>query len=150
MSKRYSCGTIVPSQCVPFTGKKPAFVKGDVDCDANLNDIIDLIGNAIDKLQNATDVSAINKRCLELPAGSDLKALTQVSIDKICGVEASLNALKTAFENLKIGNEKITIDLKCLKSVAAPCESGTNTYTLSAILNTLVNEICNIKTLLEI
>lgn len=148
--KRYSCGSIIPSECVPYTGKKIKFLTDDnqPDCDANINDIFSLQSIAIDELKKATDISGLNKRCLDIPTGTDLKRLAQIQIDKICGLDASLNALITQFGASSIGNQLITIDLDCLKTAAAPCMTATNTYTLISILNLFRSEICAIKALL--
>lgn len=152
MNKRYSCANIIPSECIPYTGKTIKFLPIDKqpDCDSNINGIFDLIAIAIDELKKATDVSHLNKQCLVIPTGSDIKSVTQLSIDKICGLEASLNTLKTQINGASLGNEKITMDLDCLKPSAAPCEINTNTYTLISILNLFRSEICGIKQFLGI
>jgi len=144
---KYSCATLVPSSCVPFTGKDLVFLtlEEQPECDANLDEVIDLIAIAIKDLETATDVSTHNKACLEISGILTLPKLLQAHTDKLCALDAQLITLTDQLDDLVIGNELVTIDLGCLATAAAPCLVASNTYTLIAILNTFRSEICAIK-----
>jgi hypothetical protein len=153
MAKRYSCGTIVPSQCVPYTGKDLSFLTTDQqpDCDANIDDVFDLISTAILNIQTAINLTNLNNQCLTgVPTDVDVKGMFQIEIDKICGIDAALTALTTIVNAWNISTQLVNIDLQCLSAAAAPCQVGTNTYTLISILNLFRSEICTIKTFLGI
>lgn len=152
MALKYSCGTLVPSSCVPFTGKDLKFLSTEdqPSCDANIDEVIDLISIAIDDLQDVTDVSDHDLGCLSVVGEITLKKLDQAQTDKICELATELETLTEQFNDLNIANELITINLGCLASAAAPCQVATNTYTLISILNTFRAAICEIKTELGI
>lgn len=144
---RYSCGSIIPSECVPYTGNKLRFLADDKqpDCDANINDVFHLHAIAIDELKKATDVSGINKQCLTVASGATLKTFLQAQTDKLCAVSAKVEAITSQVNGSLLGDSLVTIDLKCLAAAASPCQVSTNTYKLSAVLNIIVSEICAIK-----
>ena len=121
-----------------------------IDCDANMDEVIDKISVAIDDIQSAIDVATHTASCMTFASPKTVKSILQVHADKICALNASLTALQTQFSSLNIANELVTIDLGCLAPAAAPCQAGTNTYTLISILTLFKNEICAIKTELGI
>jgi len=152
MANKYSCGTIVPSTCVPYQGKDLKFLSVDEQpaCDASIDDVFDKISIAIDNLKQATDMATQTLSCGTMPVTKTVKTVMQAHADKICALSATVTALQTQLAGLDIANELITINLGCLSSGAAPCQQGTNTYSLISILTLFANEICAIKTELGI
>src|ERR1035437_4774544 len=113
MSIRNSCGTVIPSSCVPFTGEQPSFIQ-DVDfpCDVNLDDVIKQFAITIQKVLDGINLTLLNKRCLDFDSATeDVKGLHQVEIDEICALKAQLDNLQTAFDSLNLSTKLITIDL---------------------------------------
>jgi hypothetical protein len=151
-STKYCCAQIIPSGCVPYTGKKLKFLADadQPDCDASINEVLDKVSIAIDELKKATDVSAHTAGCLTLPATKTAKTLLQAHADKICALAAAVTALQTQLAALDISDDLISIDLGCLKTQASNCEIGTNKYKLINLLTLFKNEICAIKTHLGI
>lgn len=152
MGNKYSCGNLIPSSCVPYTGGNLSFLTSDHQpaCDANIDDVFTSIGHAIDTLQKAVDVSLHTFPCGTLSSPKTAAKVLQDHSDKICALSASLAALQQIVAGENIANELVTIDLKCLASAASPCQVSTNTYSLISILNLLVTQICAIKTNLGI
>lgn len=152
MALKYTCGTIIPSSCVPFTGKDLKFLSVDEqpDCDANIDDVFDKISIAIDNIQDAIDVATHTLSCATLSTPKTVKSVLQNHADKICALNASIASLQSQVAAIDIANELITINLGCLATSAAPCQQGTNTYSLLSILTLFKNEICAIKTELGI
>lgn len=147
-TSKYNCGEIIPSSCVPYTGSDLTVLAdpASLACNANINDVIKVLDTTLKGVLDGSNLTGLNPRCLTFtPATVTVAGLFQVEIDKICALDASLVALTTQVNNLNIGNEPIVIDLLCLAPAAAPCQSAPNTYTLLAILNTLVNEVCALK-----
>jgi hypothetical protein len=146
MSK-YTCGTILPSGCVIFSGDLPSFIpEDDASCKFNLDDVLKAHADKISLILSNLDLKSLDKKCLVFdPLTVTPKALFQIQIDKICSMSTSLTALEAAFTNLNIGEETVTIDLGCLTPAASPCSHGSNTYTLYSLLMLFKNEICNIK-----
>lgn len=142
---KYPCAAIVASSCVPFSGKKPKFLTEDLECDANLNDVVDVIGDAIDDLKKAVDVSLHSAPCLSLTSPKTAANVLQAHADKLCALAATIQSLQTQVAAADVANELITINLGCLAPAAAPCQVGTNNYTLISILTLFKNEICAIK-----
>lgn len=148
MARRFSCGTIVPSQCVPYTGKDIAFLTTDQqpDCDASIDEVFDLVSTAILNIQTAINLTNLNNQCLVgVPTDVDVKGMFQIQTNKICGLDAALTALTSIVNSWNVSSQLVTIDLQCLSTAAAPCQTGTNTYSLISILNLFRSEICLIK-----
>lgn len=148
MASKHTCGTIIPSSCVPYTGKDLKFLSTEDQpaCDANIDEVIEKISIAIDTLQDATDVTDYDLDCVEHPVGNKtIVTISQAQNEKICALQAQLTALQSQFAAYDIGTEQITVDLGCLASAAAPCQVSTNTYTLASIITLFANEICAIK-----
>lgn len=148
-TSKYQCGTIIPSSCVPFTGKDLTCISDPtlLPCNANVNDVIGLIDGVVKKLVDGDNLTGLNVRCLTFnPATITPAQLHQVEIDKICGLDATLNALVTQVNSLNIATMPIAIDLQCLAPAAAPCLTPPNIYPLLAVLNTMISEICALKT----
>lgn len=153
MPRRFSCGNTTPSQCVPWTGGNLGFLASDAqpDCNANINDIVTLISNALVTIQTAIDLTNQNNQCLtDVPTDVDVKGLFQIQTNEICALAASVTALQSTVAAWNVATQLITIDLGCLASAAAPCQTGTNTYSLISILSLFASEICTIKTYLGI
>jgi len=146
--KRYSCGNIIPSECVPYTGADLPFLTTDQQpaCDANVNDVINLLGVAIQGIQTAINLTNLNNQCLtDVPTNVDVKGMFQIQTDKLCALDSSLQALTSIVNAWNISTQLVNIDLQCLSAAAAPCQVGTNMYTLISILNLFRSEICTIK-----
>lgn len=146
-NRKYTCGTILPSGCVLYTGNFPDFIDSEnLDCDLNLDDILEQYGTQLDSILASLDFTGLDKKCYDFtPATVKAKELHQLHINKVCDLEDRLDDLETLVTELNIGSKLITIDLDCLTPAAAPCAQGTNTYSLLSILQILVNEICEIK-----
>lgn len=147
---KYTCGVSLPSACVFFTGEFPSFIPADsVSCDANLDEILSKYGVEIEKLIDTTDLSGLDKGSYTFTSGK-VKDFAQETVDKIGDLETLLTSLQTSVQTLDVGAQLVTIDLKCLKPVASPCEVSNNTYSVLSVLNILVNEICLIKSHLNL
>lgn len=152
MASKYTCGKPTPSTCVQYQGKDLKFlsVEDQPECDANIDDVFDKISIAIDNLQQATDMATQTLSCGTLPTTKTVKSVLQAHADKICALSATVATLQEQIADINVANELITIDLGCLAPSAAPCQQGTNTYSLISILTLFKNEICAIKTELGI
>lgn len=153
MPRRFSCGNVTPSQCVPYTGRNLVFLplNQQPDCDASINEVFDLISKAILAINTAIDLTNQNNQCLiDVPTNVDVKGMFQIQTNEICQLAAIVTTLQEIVNDLNIANELITIDLGCLAAAAAPCQTGTNTYSLISILSLFANQICVIKNYLGI
>lgn len=144
---RLTCGVVVPSSCVPFTGDLPDFFVEPAGCSTlNVNDVFEQYGDKLDLLLIQNDVTGLNKRCLGYDAANvTIKKLHQAEIDAICSLDSRVGTLETDVNNHLIGADLVTLDLKCFKSSNAACAVTTDTYTLLSILNILVVELCAAK-----
>lgn len=141
---RSTCGQTMSSACVWYTGQFPKFINQDnITCKVNLNDLIKLHGDRIDKLIEDTDVKSLDPRCL----GYDTSDITPKKLDDIqnaaiCDLKEKVTHLLSEVDDLDIGSKLITIDLKCLAPNGAACEVAPNTYSLISILNILIDKLC--------
>jgi hypothetical protein len=148
---KYRCGLIIPSSCVPFSGEPLTLTSPTpLDCDANIDDVIEKIDVAVKELQDATNVGAHTASCITLPSIKTPATILQAHADKICALAASIDTLNQLLAAQDIASDLVTIDLGCLASAASPCQVSTNTYSLISILTLFKNEICTIKTSLGI
>lgn len=147
---KYPCGSIIPSSCVPFTGNKPKFLTEELECDVNLDEVIDVLGDKIDELVKATDVSLNTSTCITIEGDKTPKNILQAHDNKLCELATAIEQLENDVSETDIASQQVTIDLGCLSAAASPCAVGVNTYTLIAVLNLFKTEICNIKSTLTI
>lgn len=149
-NSKFNCGQIIPSSCVPYTGKDLTFLlpEDQLECDANINDAIFEIDKQIKILVDGNNLTGLDKECFDFdPATVTPAQLHQLEITKICSNEGSIAALTTQFNNLDIGIEVVTIDLPdCLEPLAAPCLVGTNQYQLITLLNLFAAKLCDHET----
>lgn len=151
--RRSTCGQVLPSACVPYTGDKLAFLdeENELACDANINDVFYKIDEALEKLVAGNDFTNLVAGCLTFtPATVTPAQLHAVQIAAICDHKARLTTLEDRLNNLQIQNEIVTINLPaCLKPAAAACAVGVNSYQLSALLILFANKLCDLETRLS-
>lgn len=145
----FHCASINFSRCTQYTGKQHECL-GEFECDVNLDEYLEKVGDAICALQSAVDIHTLQSTCITLPNPKTIVGSFQAINDKVCALQAIITALQTQVANINIANNLINIDLKCLSAAAAPCAVATNQYSLISILNLLVTQICAIKTHLGI
>lgn len=149
---KYTCGNIFPSGCIIYTGRVPTFGDQDLfECDPRLDDIVDAIIEEVETILVGIDLTDIDPKCYEFDTRNvTIKEFVQETIDTVCNHETRIETLEGQLEDLDISDLEIEIDLDCLTPLAAPCEQGTNTYTLLSLLSLFKSEICAIKDYLNI
>lgn len=149
---KYNCGSILPSSCIPFTGKDLTILVApdELACDANLNDVIEKLDKAVKKLMASNDFTSLEpvEDCFEFdPATVTAAQLHAQEIEKLCIHEGQITALQEQLNDLNIGNEIVTIALpSCLQPLAAPCAVGINEYQLISLLMLFANKLCDHET----
>ena len=147
---KYTCGVPLPTACLFFTGEFPSFIPASsVPCDANLDEILAKHFAETEKLIDSVDLSTVNKYNFTFTSNK-VKDFVQEAIVKIEELESLVNSLSLLITDLNVGAHTVEIDLKCIAPAAAPCAVGTNQYSLISVLNVLVNEICLIKSHLNL
>ncbi len=152
MSTTYTCGNVFPSGCVLNTAELPTFIDADeFPCDASIDDMIEAMNAKIEDLLDGTDLTQVDPMCFDFdPEDVTVKEFVQETVEKICDHETRLSDVEDDLVDLDISIKTLTLDLDCLTPAAAPCEQGTDTYTLLSILLTFRSEICAIKDYLNI
>ena len=152
MGIKYTCGVPFPSGCITFTGELPTFISpSDVPCDANLDSVIEKANEKIQRLLDENDLTGLDKKCYDFdPSNITIKDLHQKHIDLGCDHETRLTSIRTDFDNLDISAKIIDVDMGCLSPAIAACAQGSNLYSLLSVILTLKNEICSIKSYLNI
>ncbi len=145
--KTYTCGTIFPSGCVLYTAAVPSFIDEDsIPCNARLDDILDKTHEKIEEILDWIDLTDLDTKCYDFDAANGtVKELQQEHIDKVCDLLVRIGDLEDDILSLDISSKIIEIDLGCLSSDAAPCQQGTNEYTLLSILLTFKSAICDLR-----
>lgn len=144
-----TCGTVLASSCVHYTGKDFTFNKpaDALECNASVSDAFELVDKYLKPLVDGNDFTGLDKDCLDFdPLTIDAKGLHQLEITEICLLKSQLTALQTQFNDLNIGTEVIAINLQCLTPDAAPCAVSPGQYQLIAVLNVIVSKICELET----
>lgn len=137
---RETCGTLLPSSCVPYTGVINDSIKDNIPCRPNINDIIKNIQNLIDKIKESLgDNTTLDPECLTFdPTTVTQSELNQEIITELCNLKDAVTALQQPIDPNTIN---IAIDLLCL--VDPGCTPQT-TYTLTDILIKLVAAYCDL------
>ena len=151
--QKFQCGIVVPSSCVPYTGGDLTSISSPslLGCNANMNDVIKLLDGVLTLQVSGNDLTGLNPLCLDFdPDTITPKGLHQIEITEICALEAQLTTLQDQVNALNIGTMPIQINMQCLTSASAACLTPPNTYQLIAVLNTMLTEICAIKSFLGI
>lgn len=149
MAVKGTCGTVLASSCVHFTGKDFTFMKevDALECNASVSDAFDLVNKYMKILVDGNDFTELDKDCLDFdPLTIDAKGLHQLEITKICFLKGQVDALTTQFNDLNIGEEIVTLNLGCLTPDAAACAVGTNQYQLISILQLFASKLCEFET----
>lgn len=151
-TKTYTCGNIIPSGCVLYTAEIPSYIEEeDIACNARLDDVLNLTHTKIEEILDNIDLTELDVKCYDFNAETGtIKGLHQEHIDKVCDLLERLEDLEQDFIDLDISSKVVEIDLDCLSPEAAPCEQGTNEYTLLSILLTFRSAICDLKSRVEI
>lgn len=151
VTKKFTCGDTFPSGCIIYTGNLPAFIPAStISCDASVDEVLEKYGEAIDGILDNIDLTGLDPKCFDFePNTIKLRELEQLQINKICDHEDRISTLETDLGNLDIGDHLIEMDLLCLASDAAPCQTLPNIYTLQSILNVLLQEVCLLKQEIE-
>lgn len=149
---RESCGTVVSSSCVPYTGHISDTIKDDFKCKPNINDLFKKLQEMVDAINvSLGDNKKIKLNCFEesLDEGFSQEQLNQLLITELCLV-------KEAVENDGIdpASIKLAISLLCLEDPS--CEPK-EYYNLNELFTKLIGAYCslltrvkNIETLLNI
>ena len=146
--QKYQCGLVIPSSCVPYTGSDLTSISSPslLACNANMNDVIGLLDGVLATLVSGNNLTTLNPLCLTFdPATITPKALHQLEITNICGLQASLTSLTTQVNELNIGTMPIAINMQCLTAAVSACLTPPDTYPLISVLNAMLSEICALK-----
>jgi hypothetical protein len=141
---RNTCGTVVASACVPYTGSDlTSFDVDNLPCNPNINDIFKELDVLIKNLKEEVSVENVELGCLENCNCSvnRIDELFNLIISKICLLQESVTALNEKYDN--IGLAKVVVDLACFNN---PCfNASNNEHTILEILMLLLSEVCQLK-----
>jgi hypothetical protein len=148
----YKIGTAIPSGSILYTGDVLAFLSNSTNpitfpCNGNINQVFNLFDQAVNNLlvqNNLTDLTPGD--LVFTPATIQINQLHQVEINAINALQAQYTSLSTMFNELNVGNLDLTINMQCLAGVTAPCETVPGVYPLISVLNSMLSEICALKT----
>jgi hypothetical protein len=148
----YKTGSAFPSGSILYTGPVLQFLSNSTNpitfpCNGNLNQVLNLFDQAVNNLLIQNNLTALEPGDLVFnPATIQVNALHQVEINAINALQGQYTSLSEMFNNLNVGNLDITINMQCLTSIAAPCETAASVYPLIYVLNSMLSEICALKT----
>ena len=139
---RETCGTLLPSSCIPYTGVVNESVQEGLPCRPNINDVIKNIQNLIDGIKASLgDNTTLDENCLTFNPSSVTQAgLNQIFIDEICSLKEAVAALQ---EPVDPDTLMVAINLLCL--IDPSCDPQTE-YSLTEILVKLVTAYCDLLT----
>lgn len=141
-----TCVDSIPSNCVPWNGPSIpclGLCRGD-----NVSEIIVKLATKICEVAEPYDLSSLTLQCAldifdrDEPATRTINSVLQLLIDNECSLKDLIDNLQTQITAL--GHTTFIVDLKCL----AEYDSYGNPlpYTQQTVAQSLINEICSIKT----
>lgn len=149
-------GFIVPSGSVLYTGATLEILQNSttpiaLPCNGNLNQAISFFDQAVNNLLVQNNLTELTPENLTFnPATITINELHQIEINAISANIASIAALQTQLAGLTANSLSVTMNMQCLAAGAAPCESAPGIYPLIGVLNSMLTEICAIKSYLGI
>jgi len=149
-------GFNVPSGSVLYTGAMLQILQNSTNpialpCNGNLNQVINFFDQAVNNLLIQNNLTGLTEGNLTFdPATITINGLHQIEINAISANIAAIEAIQGQIAALNAGTLPITINMQCLAAGAAPCETVPNTFILSSVLNSIITEICAIKSYLGI
>ena len=138
VDNRESCGTVIPSSCVPHTGYVSPLIEEKIPCRPNINDINKEIQKLIEEIKESLgDNKTLDTKCTNLDAQVVKQSeINQKFIDFICDL---LNWRDNLDLTVHPEDIDVPIDLSCLGDNCEPQA----TYTLLDILNRFLVTLCN-------
>lgn len=141
--KRDTCGTIVSSSCVPYTGEIPSIIDEDnLPCIPNINDVILEMSDVIKEIKDYTSLTGINTLCLDdcnCDEDNSHLIILQGILTKLCDLIDRVKALEEA----NVLATKFNINLSCFNS---PCiNNSSNEHSLLDIISLFASELCILK-----
>ena len=139
---RETCGTLLPSSCIPYTGVINDSIKEGIPCRPNINDIIKNIQNLIDHIKlGLGDNTTLDPKCLTFdPSYATQSAINQSIITELCSIKDQVIELQKPIDPDTL---MIAINLLCL--IDPSCTPQTE-YSLTEILVKLVTAYCDLLT----
>ena len=157
---KYTCGSIIPSSCVPYTGNQelsilpyifPTEETPELPCNANINDVLDLFDTAIDTLVIYTDLTELVPGDIDFdPATVTTGELFTLILEAVETNDAEIASVAEQLSDFSVEDALIGIDLGELAPAAAACAAGVNSYPLLNILILFVNKIIELEERIEI
>lgn len=157
---KYTCGNIIPSSCVPYTGNQdlailpyvfPTEETPELDCNANINDVLDLYDQAIDKLVDFVDLSELEPGDLVFdPETVTVGELFEIVLTAIETNNAEIESVQTQLDEFSVEDAIINIDLGELAPAASQCAVAPDAYPLINILVLFANKIIELEERIEI
>lgn len=122
---RDTCGLLVPSSCIPYTGYISNNIKSDVVCRPNINDILKQLQDLVDSIKITSDENAT--------------AIAQINTT-IATINAQIATLQADIDPNLIN---LAVNLLCMQNPS--CEPKT-TYTLPEVITALITNYCSLLT----
>lgn len=138
---RDACSVVLPSGCVPYTGYLSTTLAPLVTCKPNINDIMKLLQDSLDKINtNLGDNTTLDVQCLgQINASTATqKDLNQLFITNLCTILSGLGN-----GGIDPNSIILPIDLLCLIDPSCEVQS---TYTLVEAITKLVTNYCSLAT----
>lgn len=139
---KHTCGIKTPSRCVFYDLELPEFSKLNIlnDC-ITIEETTDDLYNLTDLILSSIDTKDLGKQCLNYKVSQNkykpseniifIKDILLKFEEEICSLK---NNNKTEVDIIK------NLDFKCLQD---PCNNDINS--LETLLQVIINEICNLK-----
>lgn len=138
---RDSCGKVLPSSCVPYTGYIGDSIKDSFKCKPNINDLFKKLQDLIDEIKKSLgDNSELDLNCIKDDLNKDFsqQELNQAVLNKLCELENSINN-----NTLDVSTAKIVISLLCLEDPSCDTKSS---YTVRELFTKLISAYCDLLT----
>lgn len=138
---RETCGPLVPSSCLPYTGYVSDTIADLLPCRPNVNDVLKNLQILIDSIQDKLgDNSTLTPDCFTFTSTASQKTINQEIITNLCSLKTQVEALLAG--SIDPDDIDITIDLLCLEDPA--CAPAPAAYPLTEVLTKLVTNYCSL------
>jgi hypothetical protein len=138
---RETCGSIIPSGCIGYTGYISTTIADSLPCRPNINDIVKKLQELVDQINVTIGDNSTLENCLGIDSENFVQSdFNEAVAAEICALKALLTGVDADIDPNSI---KLAVDLLCLLD---PTCTPQVTYTLVEVINKLVTKVCNLET----
>jgi hypothetical protein len=143
MGNKRTCGIIVPSSCVPWTGG--VLLSFDIKplCDPVVEEVILELDKVLGEIKKSLDVTKISPDCYVVPTSKQWYDVASNIYHELCVLKQQIQALQP--NAVDVGSMPITVNLECM---AGAC--NVMPVPVSQLFELILHRMCAMEARLDV